>query len=255
MPFAIDNVLTARVDLPPAEVSRFRRQHPVLRAAAAEAASDARRRGGDAVRRPAGGRQRLGPACRSRARRTRRTATIRSRARASSPPATSRRSRPGAERPRVHRRPTPRRASRSRSSTSRSRGRTSRARSDRPPDQAQPSGSKEPWLTIVGVVPDLLMQGIGNNNASPVGYYIPIAQSDVANGVRIAVRTRGDPPAVTALVRSAVASLDADLAIYEVSTMRTRHRSADAGSTRSSARSSWRSASARCSSRRPGSTA
>ena len=82
-------------------------------------------------------------------------------------------------------------------------------------------GSKEPWLTIVGVVPDLIMEGIGNNNASPVGYYIPIAQSDVANGVRIAVRTRGEPAAVTALVRSAVASLDSDLAIYEVSTMRT----------------------------------
>ena len=80
-------------------------------------------------------------------------------------------------------------------------------------------GSTEPWLTIVGVVPDLIMEGIGNNNASPVGYYIPIAQSDVANGVRIALRTRGEPGAVTSLVRSAVASLDGDLAIYDVSTM------------------------------------
>jgi len=81
-------------------------------------------------------------------------------------------------------------------------------------------GGKEPWLTIVGVVPDLLMQGIGNNNASPIGYYIPIAQSDVANGVRIAVRTQGDAAAVTPLVRSAVTSLDPNLAIYEVSSMR-----------------------------------
>ena len=80
--------------------------------------------------------------------------------------------------------------------------------------------SKEPWLTIVGVVPDLLMEGIGNNNASPTGYYIPIAQSDVANGVRIAVRTRGDPAAVTSSLRAAVASLDPDLAIYEISTLR-----------------------------------
>ena len=78
----------------------------------------------------------------------------------------------------------------------------------------------EPWLTIVGVVPDLLMEGIGNNNASPVGYYIPIAQSDVGNAVRIAVRTRGEPAGMASLVRSAVASLDADLAIYEVNTMR-----------------------------------
>ena len=80
--------------------------------------------------------------------------------------------------------------------------------------------SKEPWMTIVGVVPDLIMEGIGNNNASAVGYYIPIAQSDVANGVRIAVRTRGEPGALTSLMRSAVTSLDNDLPIYEVETMR-----------------------------------
>jgi predicted permease len=79
--------------------------------------------------------------------------------------------------------------------------------------------STEPWLTIVGVVPDLIMEGIGNNNASPVGYYIPIAQSDVANGVRIAVRTRGEPAALTPLLRSAVSALDPDLAIYEISTL------------------------------------
>jgi putative ABC transport system permease protein len=80
--------------------------------------------------------------------------------------------------------------------------------------------SKEPWLTVVGLVPDLLMEGIGNNGASPIGYYIPIAQSDVANGVRIAVRTRGDAASLTPLLRSAVASLDPKLAIYEVNAMR-----------------------------------
>jgi predicted permease len=83
----------------------------------------------------------------------------------------------------------------------------------------RPEG-KEPWMTIVGVVPDLIMEGIGNNNASAVGYYIPIAQSDVANGVRIAVRARGEPGALTSLIRSAVTSLDNDLAIYEIDTMR-----------------------------------
>jgi putative ABC transport system permease protein len=81
-------------------------------------------------------------------------------------------------------------------------------------------GSREPWLTVVGVVPDLLMEGIGNNNASPVGYYIPISQSDVANSVRVAVRAAGDPVAAASSVRAAVASLDGDLALYEVATMR-----------------------------------
>jgi len=79
----------------------------------------------------------------------------------------------------------------------------------------------EPWMTIVGVVPDLLMEGIGNNNASPIGYYIPIAQSDVANGVRVAVRTAGDPGSMAGFLRSAVSALDDDLAIYEISSMRT----------------------------------
>jgi putative ABC transport system permease protein len=81
-------------------------------------------------------------------------------------------------------------------------------------------GAKEPWLTIVGLVPDLLMEGIGNNNASPIGYYIPISQSDVANGVRIAVRTRGEPTAITPLIRSAVAALDDDLPLWDINTMR-----------------------------------
>ncbi len=81
-------------------------------------------------------------------------------------------------------------------------------------------GKTEPWLIVVGLVPDLLMEGIGNNGGSPIGYYIPIAQSDVANGVRIAVRTRGDAASLTPLLRSAVTSLDPNLAIYEVSAMR-----------------------------------
>jgi ABC-type antimicrobial peptide transport system permease subunit len=79
--------------------------------------------------------------------------------------------------------------------------------------------STNPWLTIVGVVPDLLMQGIGNNNQSPVGYYLPIAQSDVGNFVSMALRTTGDPAAVAPGVRAAVASLDSDLAVYDVKTM------------------------------------
>jgi ABC-type antimicrobial peptide transport system permease subunit len=83
----------------------------------------------------------------------------------------------------------------------------------------RPAQPGNPWLTIVGVVPDLLMQGIGNRNQSPAGYYIPIAQSDVSNFVSIAVRAQGQPGALTSGIRSAVASLDPNLAIYDVRTM------------------------------------
>jgi len=85
--------------------------------------------------------------------------------------------------------------------------------------KSRPTDGDRPWLTIVGVVPDLLMQGVGNRNENPAGYYIPIAQSDVSNFVSVAVRTEGEPEALTSAVRAAVASLDPNLAIYDVSGM------------------------------------
>ncbi len=75
------------------------------------------------------------------------------------------------------------------------------------------------WLTVVGVVPDLRMEGIGNNNASPAGFYIPIAQSGVGTNVAIAVRTRGDPMAVTRDVQAAISGIDANLPIFRVMSM------------------------------------
>jgi predicted permease len=76
---------------------------------------------------------------------------------------------------------------------------------------------KNPWLTIVAVAPDMVMQGIGNTGASPAGYYVPFAQSGVGGNVRIALRTRGDEAAMTPALRAAVAAIDGDLALYDVS--------------------------------------
>ena len=80
--------------------------------------------------------------------------------------------------------------------------------------------SNTPWLTIVGLVPDMLMQGMGNNNQSGAGFYIPIAQSDGSSDVNIALRVQGDPGVVTPDVRAAVASLDADLPVYNIRSMK-----------------------------------
>lgn len=76
------------------------------------------------------------------------------------------------------------------------------------------------WLTVVGVVPDLRMEGFGNNNSSPVGFYIPIAQSGVGNFVSIAAYATGEPMAVTTEVRKAVMAIDANLPIFDVLSMR-----------------------------------
>ena len=75
------------------------------------------------------------------------------------------------------------------------------------------------WLTIVGVVPDMYMEGIGNADQSPAGFYIPISQSGVGNAVNIALRMRGAPLTVTPAVQAAVTSLDPELPIYRVASM------------------------------------
>jgi ABC-type antimicrobial peptide transport system permease subunit len=66
----------------------------------------------------------------------------------------------------------------------------------------------------------MLMEGFGNTTASPAGYYIPIAQSDVGGMVAIAARTRGGSPAAAAALRAAVTSIDPDLALYDLRPMR-----------------------------------
>jgi len=75
------------------------------------------------------------------------------------------------------------------------------------------------WLTVVGVVPDMYMEGIGNSSQSPAGFYIPISQSGIGSSISIALRMRGRPLAVTPQVRTAVASLDGDLPVFNVRSM------------------------------------
>ncbi len=76
---------------------------------------------------------------------------------------------------------------------------------------------EEPWLTIVGVVPDLLMQGVANSDEVTQGVYLPLAQSD-AQFISIAVRGRGDPMALASVVRDQVRALSPDTPLYWVRT-------------------------------------
>jgi predicted permease len=81
---------------------------------------------------------------------------------------------------------------------------------------ADPAGT---WLTVVGVVPDLAMDGALRPQGSPEGVYIPLAQSDV-RFVSIAVRTRGDPLAFAPTLRDEVMALQRDTPVYFVQTLR-----------------------------------
>ena len=75
------------------------------------------------------------------------------------------------------------------------------------------SDPERPWMTVVGVVPD--MHAGGPENEDPEAMYIPLAQTPDAF-VSLAVRTEGRPTSITSAVRGAVAAVDADLPIYFV---------------------------------------
>lgn len=73
-----------------------------------------------------------------------------------------------------------------------------------------------PWVTIVGVVPNMFENGLDND--TPEGIYTPIAQAP-PRFVSIAATTRGEPLAITQQVREAVIAVDSDLPIYFVQTL------------------------------------
>lgn len=80
--------------------------------------------------------------------------------------------------------------------------------------------TEQPWLRIVGVVPDL-HQGVGQfggGDQLPEIVYLPLGQSD-PRFVSIAVLTGGPPAGITPALRRAVADVDPNLPLYWVNTM------------------------------------
>ena len=77
------------------------------------------------------------------------------------------------------------------------------------------------WMTVVGVVPDMKMEGIGNNNESPAGYYVAVEQfaEILGNTVSVGVRATGDPGAMATRVRETLATMDPNLPVYDAMSM------------------------------------
>jgi len=84
-------------------------------------------------------------------------------------------------------------------------------------------GAEGPWLSIVGVVPDVFIAGGGPGfgQAAEIKeqYYRPIAQVPGTRSVSLAVRTQGDPGAFAAPARGVVSRIDPNLPIYFVRSM------------------------------------
>jgi predicted permease len=80
-----------------------------------------------------------------------------------------------------------------------------------------PPESTDPWLTVVGVVGDVKQGPL--ETAADAHTYEPYAQLGAPLSLRIAVRGQGDPAGLAADVRTAVWSLDRQLALGDVRTM------------------------------------
>jgi predicted permease len=79
------------------------------------------------------------------------------------------------------------------------------------------SDTEEPWLTIVGVAPDMHLDG--PENEEPAGMYVPFHQNaDEWVGIGIAT-AGGDPLAITTEVRDIVASVDPNMPVYFIDTL------------------------------------
>jgi predicted permease len=82
----------------------------------------------------------------------------------------------------------------------------------------------QPWLTVIGVVPDLEAFPMGGDGVStaaqnPAAFYVPLAQSGGRSYVTMALRTQGPPMAIAAEVQAAVASIDPELPLFMVLSM------------------------------------
>jgi predicted permease len=78
------------------------------------------------------------------------------------------------------------------------------------------NGRNSPWMTVVGMVADVKHYGL--ERPMRPGIYLPLRQSP-STTMAVAIRTSGDPAAMTAAARGAVREIDADLAMYRVRTM------------------------------------
>jgi len=78
-------------------------------------------------------------------------------------------------------------------------------------------GSKDPWITIVGVVGDTKLYGLAN--PSRLEIYLPFRQEPQTD-MYLILRSAVDPASLTSSVRSAVAAIDRDQPVFSVITMR-----------------------------------
>jgi len=88
------------------------------------------------------------------------------------------------------------------------------------PEDAQhlTPGPKTQFITVVGVVDNVKLMGLVDDDARFGAYYFPYAQSP-EHGLALAVRSTRDPRLLATAIRGVVAAIDPELPLYKVKTM------------------------------------
>ena len=77
------------------------------------------------------------------------------------------------------------------------------------------------WLHVVGVIGDVKLQTLTEDKLTVGAYYFPMEQRTVG-GMTFAVKTAGDPAALSGSVRGALSQLDRELPVFDIQTMEAR---------------------------------
>ena len=80
--------------------------------------------------------------------------------------------------------------------------------------------SEAAWAVVVGVVPDLNLEGVGNNDP-PAGWYL-LQDQQAWGWLDLLVRARGDAASLIPTVRGAVAGIDPEQPVHTITTLRER---------------------------------
>lgn len=75
------------------------------------------------------------------------------------------------------------------------------------------------WRSIVGLVPDLYMSGVEDDDDQPAGFYVPLDQTEV-RVVYVALLAAGDPLGLAQGAREAVARVDPTVPLISIQTVK-----------------------------------
>jgi putative ABC transport system permease protein len=80
---------------------------------------------------------------------------------------------------------------------------------------------KTVFLTVVGVIKDMKLHDLAEDNKTVGTYYYPMDQ-DASTAITFALKTPGDPGSLTSSVRGVLQEIDRELPVFDVRTMEDR---------------------------------